>query len=249
MPHFFMNRHDLVDGTALIRGPDAKHIRTVLRNRPGDEIGLFDGAGLEYEGVIESVSSEGIRVRITRSFEAESESGVRITVAQALLKNKKMDTLIRQLTELGIYGWIPFASERSVARLEKEKRADRKARWEKISREALKQCRRGRLPKIEPKDSLNDILDMAVSYDVRILFWEEETATLDSPDLFAKHNTIEDIFMVTGPEGGFSREEVAAAREKGFVMASLGPRILKADTASIAACTLVQFLFGDMGHR
>jgi 16S rRNA (uracil1498-N3)-methyltransferase len=166
-------------------------------------------------------------------------------VAQGFLKDKKMDTLIRQLTELGISRWIPFFAARSVSRPDAARLERRAARWQKIATEALKQCRRTQPPRIETVAGFEQMLAAGVDADIKIAFWEEEQSVLPEAD---RHGRVPgDIFIILGPEGGLTSEEIALARQAGFKSVSLGPRILRAETATLAACTLVQHLYGDMG--
>lgn len=234
--------------TRVISGPDARHIKNVLRLKPGDKIGLFDRTGLEYEARIVSLSPSRVEVSILRSFYSTTESPVQIIVAQALLKNRKMDTLVRQLAELGITKWIPFVAERSVPRPVKKRLLTRSERWKKIAKEAVKQCQRSRIMEIGTLLSFKEALNIEDECDLKIVFWENES-NLISSTLLKPERHYRKIYAMLGPEGGFSEEEIERARGCGFVIASLGPRILRAETATIAVCVLLQYLFGDMGQK
>ena len=244
MNRFFIDPSKI--DTSVISGTDANHIKNVLRLKPGDKILLFDGKGLEYEAQITTLGPKRVEVSIIRSFLSTTESPVQITVAQAFLKDKKMDTLIRQLTELGITKWVPFISERSVPRPDKKRLTTRAERWKKIAKESLKQCRRGRLMEIGAVVSFEEMLDMGRDCDLKVLFWEKEAEPVRFQFLQSEGRKYNHIFAVLGPEGGFSSTEVETARNSGCVTATLGPRILRAETATVAACTLLQFFFGDM---
>jgi len=248
MRYFFIEQPATDGATALITGPDARHIKTVLRLKPGDTIGLFDGKGFEYQARIEAVSSRSVKVTVLNSFPSTAESPVEIIVAQAFLKERKMDGLVRQLTELGITRWIPFFAQRSVPRPNKKVLSARSERWQKIAKEALKQCKRGRVPEIGEPASFEAVLDQSRTCDLKIAFWENESTPLKAlpPKSEEKINT---IFVMLGPEGGFTVREIETARERGFITAALGPRILKAETATVAACVLLQYLYGDMGKK
>jgi 16S rRNA (uracil1498-N3)-methyltransferase len=248
MRFFFIEQPAAAGSTALITGSDARHIKTVLRLKPGDFVGLFDGQGYEYEAQIRSVSSNRIEVAVIRGAPAQTESSVEITVAQAYLKEKKMDDLVRQLSEIGINRWIPFFAKRSIPRPDKKHLAARTNRWAKIAREALKQCRRGRLLDIGEAVSFEAVLEMSHAYDLNIVFWEEATQPANNTVLKAGR-PIKKILVLLGPEGGFGIEEIEKASQKGFVTAALGPRILRAETATLAACVLLQYLYGDLGDR
>lgn len=246
---FHIEQSNLGEPSLIISGSDAKHIKNVLRLKPGDKIMLFDGKGLEYEAEIVALAPKKVKVSVIRSLSSALEPSVKIIIAQAFLKDRKMDGLVRQLTELGIAKWIPFISDRSVPRPDRKRLADRSKRWEKIAKEALKQCRRNCIPEISPLASFEDIMDIGRTCNLKIIFWENETEPLDFK--FLKPDVRDDgtIFVMMGPEGGFTPQEIEIARDSGFVTAALGPRILRAETATIAACTLLQYLFGDMGKK
>ena len=167
-------------------------------------------------------------------------------MAQSFLKEKKMDTLVRQLCELGMAKWVPFFSERSVSRPDKERLAGRINRWRKISIEALKQSRRTELPEINDVLTYDEVLALADECDLKIIFWENEPIPFQVPEI--SKPDIETILLVLGPEGGFTEDEIRSAKVHDFVTGGLGPRILRAETAALAACTLVQYVIGDMGQ-
>ena len=247
MRYFFAEKTVTPGEKMTLRGSDARHIKKVLRLQPGDGIGLFDGSGVAYTARIENFVTDGIVVEVLSSASAVTDSPVQIIIAQAFLKDKKMDGLARQLTELGAAKWMPFFAERSVPAPDRRRLAGRLERWQKISREALKQCKRGRFMVIEPVGTLKDVLLQARSCDAKILFWENQPQPLNRQAAVPQGATPEAIFAILGPEGGFSPTEVEAAVAEGFLTAGLGPRILRAETATIAAAALLQFLFGDLG--
>ena len=246
MRYFFIEPDALKKPKVSIEGPEMRHIKNVLRLKSGDTIRLFDGQGSEYEAAIQRVLSNRIEIDITQQFPASKESPVQITVAQALLKEKKMDRLLRHLCEIGITHWMPFISQRSVPRPGANRLPARVKRWEKILKESCKQCQRARLPEIIKMMSFEEVLQYAPSCDLTIIFYEKESATLHSRMPTIQQSEPKKILLILGPEGGFSDQEIEEARAAGFVVAGLGPRILRAETATIAACTLIQYLFGDM---
>ncbi|MGD9334062.1 MAG: RsmE family RNA methyltransferase [Desulfobacterales bacterium] len=248
MRHFFIEPSKIFGSTSIITGSDARHIKTVLRLKPGDKIGLYDGRGFEYRAEIISFSPEGINISITDRFPSTAESPVQIAIAQAFLKEKKMDGIVRQLTELGITKWIPFFAERSVSRPDNKQIKARTQRWKKIAKEALKQCKRGRIIEIGETVSFEEMLDLGESFNLKIVFWESEFKLVNS-ELPKPDRRIKTIFAVLGPEGGLTSQEIESARNRGFVTAALGPRILRAQTATLAASVLLQYIFGDMGQK
>jgi 16S rRNA (uracil1498-N3)-methyltransferase len=247
MRFFFTEKPVTLGEKMTLKGSDARHIRKVLRLQTGDGIGLFDGLGTVYTARIDNFLRDGIVVEVLGSAPAVTDSPVQIILAQAYLKDKKMDGLARQLTELGATKWIPFFAERSVPAPDRQRLAGRLERWQKISREALKQCRRGRFMAIEPVGTLQDVLLQARHCDVKILFWEDQPQPSNLQEIVQQYPSPEGIFAILGPEGGFSAAEVEAAVAEGFRTVGLGPRILRAETATITAVALLQFLFGDLG--
>ena len=248
MRRFFVESVDINGASAFISGADARHAETVLRLKPGDQIELIDGTGAVYPARIHSFFSKQVKVDLIGKATRMTESLLRITVAQAFLKDKKMDTLARQLSELGITVWIPFISERSVSRPNPQRLESRQQRWRKIAQESLKQCRRGQALQIEPTVSFEEVLSAGQSSDLKIIFWESEERTLHTLVEAGQSNKVpQSVFLIIGPEGGFTKQEVQRATGCGFQSVSLGPRILKAETAAVAAGALIQYIFGDLG--
>jgi len=246
MRYFFIDPSVITDPVVSITGSEAHHIKTVLRLKPGDSLKLFDGTGYEYDASITSISAKAVEVEIRHRIKAAAQSDVQIIVAQAFLKEKKMDDLVRKLCELGVSHWVPFFSQRSIARPDAKRLAGRSQRWNRIATEAVKQCRRIDTLQIGNAHSFQEILDFSNSCDLKIIFWENETRLL-SRELPSGDNPIKKILVMLGPEGGFTEQEVQQGLNCGFIATGLGPRILRAETATIAAVALVQYLFGDMG--
>ena len=246
MRRFFLQDTAGIGQTGIIGGTDARHIRTVLRMKPGDALVVFDGAGNDYEAEIKSLSADEVSVSPVKRIHTTMESPVKITIAQAMLKGKKMDVLARQITELGITRWVPFFSERSIPEPARVKLPRRLERWRTIVIESMKQCQRSRLTEIGDIVSFDEALAVGKSDDVKLIFWEEETRNLHEV-LDSVPDQCERIFAVIGPEGGFSEAEIEKTVSLGYRSVSLGSRILKAETAALSVCTLMQYLFGDMG--
>ena len=247
MRYFYMDSSVATQSVVTIDGSEAHHIKNVLRLKAGDHLKLFDGTGAEYEAIISSLEAATVEVEIQRKLQSDAISGIRILVAQAFLKEKKMDDLVRKLTELGIAGWIPFFSRRTIARPDKKRLAGRLQRWNRIAAEALKQCRRKNMLEIFEPLGFEAMLEFGKDCDLKIVFWENETTSVSRYFGSSTDNQLNSIMVMLGPEGGFTDQEISRARQAGFVTAGLGPRILRAETATLAACTLIQYLFGDMG--
>jgi 16S rRNA (uracil1498-N3)-methyltransferase len=247
MHYFFIEPSHLASRRACLSGAEARHIKNVLRLKPGDAVRLFDGTGVEYVGVIDTMPPGKVEVAISGSEPAAGCARLPVSVAQGFLKDKKMDRLVRQLSELGAARWMPFISDRSVARPEGGRAQTRKERWRKLAVEALKQCRRGDLMQIDDIVGFERLIECAPAHDLRIVFWEKSCEPLTAQRFSGSPAGPASVLIVLGPEGGFAEEEVRAAEAAGFISASLGPRVLRAETAAIAACAIVQHLFGDLG--
>lgn len=232
----------------VITGQDARHLARVLRLKPGEDVVVLCGDGREFLARICRIDSGNVTVAVLSEHVSKADPSIELTICLGFLKEKKMDDLVRQLTELGMSRFQPFFARRSVSRPDPARMASRVGRWEKIAQESIKQCRRGSVPEIRPAVSLDEAIRLAEGDDVKILFYENETGRERFP---ANRPTgSDDPFKVTillGPEGGLTEDEVAAAQSAGFNIRSLGPRILKAETAAAAACAIAQHVYGDMG--
>jgi 16S rRNA (uracil1498-N3)-methyltransferase len=247
MRFFFVDPAQVSGSQAVIQGSEASHLKNVMRLKRGDAVGLVDGKGFEYLARIDRLVSGRVELSITGRKRSTGMPPIRIHAAQGCLKEKKMDRLARQLSELGVARFIPFICERAVARPEPGRAAYRQERRRKIAIEALKQCRRGDLMVMEEVTTFEKIMESGRSYDRRILFWEGAAEPLTTPGVAGGGSSSPSTLVVLGPEGGFSEKEAAAAEAAGFRLARLGPRILRAETAAVAACAIVQYLWGDLG--
>ncbi|MCI5164686.1 MAG: 16S rRNA (uracil(1498)-N(3))-methyltransferase [Candidatus Electrothrix sp. GM3_4] len=215
----------------LITGPEAHHIRNVLRMQSGDSAELFDGRGAVVSGEIIQISSKEVVFQVLSRADA-SDSGVPLTLAQAVLKGKKMDLLIQKATELGVHTFLPVITRYC----EKPGRAGQQLeRWQRIMLEACKQCRRPIPMQICPPTELQELSFPEGGH--KVMPWENEAGT---PFSALELDNGQPVLVLIGPEGGFHSSEVAYAEEVGFRTVSLGPRILRAETAALAAVVLVQ---------
>jgi 16S rRNA (uracil1498-N3)-methyltransferase len=244
MRRFYIDSAACVFPKVEITGNEARHMKNVLRLREGTQVILIEGSGTEHEAVITDISSDKVSLRLLATKVSNAESPVHITIAQGFLKDKKMDLLVRRLTELGANRFLPIYCHRTVARPKSSALSRRIQRWESIAKEALKQCRRGVLMEIHPLMEFQQSLTFAEDHDLKLAFWERGELFLNQLTIDLR---IRSVFLLLGPEGGFSSEEMEIAARHGFKIVSLGPRILRAETATVSACAIVQFLFGDMG--
>ncbi len=224
------------------------YVRDVLRLGHGDKLTLFDGSGWDYPATVSSVSSHCFRLRVSEPQAGLPEPPVRLALGVGLLKAQKMDLVVQKAVELGVNEVFPVTSQRAVRTLDKERSGERRDRWERIAREASRQCGRSQVPVIHSVATLEEALDRALQVDLRLLFSVRDARPLDSIRRISPASP-EQIFALTGPEGGFSPEEEKQALEAGFLSVKAGPRTLRAETAAILAAGLIQYTFGDLGGQ
>ncbi len=243
---FYVDPGAIASPTAIITGSDVNHIRNVLRLGEGSRIRVFDGSGAEYEAGIMEVFKDRIAIELMERRESKSESPIELVVSQGFLKGAGMDGLIRPLTELGMTRWAPFTAERSIPVPDEKKTAKRLQRWRTIASESMKQCGRWRIPRISAPVDFKTVITQSDHRLLKIFFYENATTSFDSLPSNSAGTDQRGVHFVIGPEGGFSVNEAGFAIENGFHPVSLGPRILRSETAATAACTLIQHLFGDL---
>lgn len=236
----------IIEGQRLAAGtevtlPDqvAHQARDVLRLGVGDMLTLLDGVGGVYRAELVMVERKRVAARLGARSEGQAEPRVRVVLCLGMLKAAKFETVLQKCTELGVAAFVPLLTERAVAVAEATGEAKRR-RWLKIAAEAVEQCGGARLPEIsEPKPLMHALADLP-SDGVAMMPWEEAAAgamTIRNA-LHRRGETPSEVRLFVGPEGGFSAGEVALARRNGAVPVTLGPRILRAETAAIVATTL-----------
>lgn len=233
--------------TATISGPDAHHLRNVLRLKCGDKIMVFDGTGCEYMATISAMTSKAVTLRIEKqmAMAPEAEDLLRLSIGQAILKAQKMDFLVQKMTELGVSALYPFTCERSIPTVKTEKLSQKKNRWEKIAVEASKQCQRGTLLLIHDPQPLTSLLVNCQKHNLKIILWEKSSDT-NLRKVLTRLPVPETVCALIGPEGGFSAREADKAIQAGFIPVGLGPRILRAETAALAITSIIQYELGSI---
>lgn len=226
-----------------VQGEELHHMIHVLRLGVGEVVEIFNGSGKAYLAEISDIQKNSASLRIKKSLNRRSESSLTITLLQSSLKTGRMEWVIQKTTELGVSEIQPLVSLRSV--IKKEALEKKRNRWQRIAREAAKQSARLRSPTMMNPLVFEMIPDLKPEEYGILLHNSESSRRLDQVggELGGKK-----ILIAVGPEGGWDSKEVALAEKKGFVPISLGPRILRSETAGIVAVALVQFIAGDMGH-
>jgi len=223
---------------------ESRHLARVLRLKPGDTVVAVDGSGRDFTVRLEQVAVEATGT-IVGVATRDTESPFPVTLIQGLPKGDKMEAIIRAATELGVARVAPAITARTVVRLEAARAATRLTRWQRVAREAAKQCGRARLPEIDAVRPLADwITEPAPASMLRLCLWEQEGAPLGQG--LANADVPRGAMVIVGPEGGLTRDEVDAARRAGWRIAGFGPRILRTETAGPAIVAALQFAYGDL---
>lgn len=219
----------------------AHHARDVLRLRAGAEVRVFDGRGAEFDAVLETVARHEVSGRITGAAVPRPESPLRVTLAMAPLKGDRMELAIQKATELGVAEVRPVVTIRTDAAARPALKGARQERWEKVASGAAEQCGRATVPVIAPTVTLAELM-AAPPAGMRLVLLERDEG---QPALAALPRP-EAVTLLVGPAGGWEPAEIRRLAEAGFQAVSLGPRLLRAETAAIAALTAVQVLWGDL---
>ena len=243
MPRFFTQ--DITEAGGCITGEDAKHIAKVLRMKVGDELTVCDTKGRDYDCMIEEIGAGEVRLKVLSV--AQSEPDVRVHLYQAMPKADKMETIIQKAVELGAASITPVMTRRCVSRPDAKSMDKKLVRYNRIALEAAKQCGRGVVPPVLPLLELPQALEQMQRTGCSILFYENATAPAKQVIAKARESGKElEIAVLIGAEGGFDEDEVALAREHGCHILSLGKRILRCETAPLAALTILMYETGNM---
>ncbi len=246
MPRFFIEPCDVRGDVVTITGREARHIARVLRLGPGDIITLLDGSGCLYRCRIEQIEAGSVICRIMLRQAAGGEPPLRVVLLQGVAKGDRMDTIIQKGTELGVSVFLPVLCHRSVVRLDERKKAARRERWQRIAVEAAKQCRRALVPEVLEPLSWTAALETIPPGALVLVPWEEERYRSLKKELRCRARP-DELYIIIGPEGGLETREVEQACRRGAVTVTLGPRILRTETAGPAIVAMVMYHWGDLG--
>lgn len=216
------------------------HLLHVLRVQPGQPVRCFDGAGTEYHGILRHASSRTAVIDVERVTH-EPDAGCRLWLVQSLIKRDRFEWLLEKATELGVARISPMVTERTVVRPPAVRADARSSRWLRIVQAAAKQCGRATVPLLDPITPLKELLPQLQPVPLVLIPTLETTAALPLPKLVAAHGRLKDVAVLIGPEGDFTRDEVARAERYGAQPASLGRLTLRAETAAIAVLASLQY--------
>ena len=244
MVRLHVEKERLTGDVVVVTDEDHRYLTRVLRLGAGDRLTLFDGAGEEVDVEISRLGPRALELRVLARHQAPVPQGPELTLIQALARGEKLDFVVQKATELGVHRIIPVSTVRAVPQLEALRSTTRRARWQKIAREAARQSGRADLPEVEPLTTFALAVAATPRDALKLLFWEGARAQHLREVLPAQPPAR--VVLAIGPEGGFADEEVQRAREAGFVVVGLGPRILRTETAALAALAVINFALGDL---
>jgi 16S rRNA (uracil1498-N3)-methyltransferase len=234
------------DGRVVFDRDESRHIARVLRLRSGDTVVAADGAGREYTVRLESVGEEATGT-VLAAGDNDRESPIPITLLQGVPKGDKMEAIVRACTELGVARIVPVLTERTIVTLDTGRWRERARRWQRIAKEAAKQCGRAVVPPVDVPRAFDDVLARGDDPDLRLCLWEG--ARDSGASVPATLPAGAGVALLVGPEGGFASSEVDRARQHGWLTVGVGPRILRTETAGPAIIAVLQARFGDLGGR
>ncbi len=246
MPTFFVTAESISPPTIRITDQLLHHLRDSLRLHPGDELTLIDQSGTRYRTEITQVTTKAIETRVLDKTIAPPRTAPTLILAQALLKGEKMDWVIQKATELGVDRIVPIHTKHGVVKIQPERLDHQRTRWERIALEAAQQSERWTIPTIEAPTDLPRLLQQQVTTAAKFIL-AERSKDLSLTKVALPTDAQQAIVLLVGPEGGWDTEEIRLAGEAGFQALTLGLRILRAETAAIAAIAIVESRLGEMG--
>ena len=226
----------------------AGHLVRVLRLKAGDALRLFNGQGGEFDANIDSIRKHDATVRVGAHHPIERESPLQVTLLQGIARGEKMDLILQKATELGVTSVVPVNTQRSSVKLDATTTARKQEHWQGVLVSACEQCGRNRIPALAPAASLSAAVAADQSQLKLLLEPDADSASLKTLHAAAFHTAMRNptISLLIGPEGGLDPAEVQLARQAGFVSCQLGPRVLRTETAALAALAALQALAGDL---
>lgn len=246
MQRYFIMPEQIKDNYVEIVGDDVKHISRVMRMTAGNQIICSNNNDKVLLCEIVSVTPDIVKASIIRELDTMVELPIKVTIAQGLPKGDKLDLIIQKGTELGAGSFIPFSSSRSVVKWDEKKQEKKLERLQKIAKEAAEQAHRNVIPTVRPLHSLKQLIAEGTHYDVALFAYEEAGRTANHHafnEVLTTASRGSSLLVLIGPEGGFSLEEARNLQEAGFVPCSLGPRILRTETAGLYVLSAVSYHF------
>lgn len=241
MQHFFVTPDQVEKPYIYIEGSDVNHMKNVLRMKAGEELMVSDGNNWQYRCAVKEYLPEKAVLKITKKELVDTELPSKIYLFQGLPKQDKMELIVQKAVELGACQVIPVMTRRCVVKLDAKKAAKKVSRWQQIAESAAKQAGRGYIPEIRDVMTLEEALAFAGQLDVRLIPYELAEGMEHTRDVIGKIMPGQSVGIFIGPEGGFEKEEVEQAVEKGVLPVTLGKRILRTETAGLAVLSVLMY--------
>ena len=251
---FYASPNKITASLATLSTHETHHLIHVLRMTPGDEAFVFDGCGREFRCSFRKVEENQAQLEIEDALSDVIESPLHVTLAQALAKGEKFDFIVQKATELGVSAIAPLITRNSDVRLDDHQKTNRVERWQRISLEAMKQCGRRRLVEIARPRSLREFIaeqqpaKPADALQTRVTLVFSEAGGMPLAEVLQPMAQPGVVCALIGPEGGWSVDELEALKDSGFRAVTLGPRVLRTETAALVALTLIQHAMGDLSR-
>ncbi|RAK10336.1 16S rRNA (uracil1498-N3)-methyltransferase [Halanaerobium saccharolyticum] len=249
MHRFFIDQSTEVEATVIISGNDYNHLKNSLRLNIGDRVILSDGDGFDMEAEILKFHDQGAELKILSREKSKVEAETKVWLAQGLPKKSKMDLIVEKATEIGFAGLIPLESKRTIVKYDHKKKNKKQSRWQRVAEAAAKQSGRAVIPEIKDFYSSDNLKALKEEFDYVLLLWEDEKE-YSIKEFFKENNIAAEarILLIIGPEGGFSATEVSEfKKDLNARIITLGPRILRTETAGITALTAILYEKGELG--
>ena len=245
MQRFHISPGSEKEGVVTLDKDESRHALTVLRLKAGEVVELLDGQGGVFEGIVAAAERGRIKISLRGTSKKNILNRVTITLAASVIKPEGMELLVQKACELGAHVLVPLISERTVVRLSPERWASKLQRWQKIARESCKQCGQSRVPAIQPVVEFKKFVPTISAYDLSLI------PTLSGPveglrSVLNAYKSAKSILVLIGPEGDFSKNEVSQAVERGAKPVSLGPLVLRSETAALYALSVLEFYYREL---
>ena len=241
IPRIYIDQALAITDSVLLNENASHYLSKVLRMQEGRELIVFNGQGGEYSAQIKEIGKKQIAIQISQFSEGNRQSPLELHLAIGISRGERMDWVLQKATELGVTQIIPLITERTEVKIKGEKQDKKMQHWQQIIISACEQCQRNLLPILQEPQAIDNWLK-TVSTDYRFVLHHRNDQSL------SESSAPKSVTLLIGPEGGLSEEEIILAENEKFQSLRLGPRVLRTETAPVAAISLVQYLWGDLGE-
>lgn len=240
VPRIYQSIQLSSDQTIELDAQATAHLTRVLRLKPGDDLVVFNGQGGEYRATVATVERRSARIRVGEFVDKSVESPLELVLVQGISRGERMDYTVQKAVELGVTRIVPVLTERTVVNLNRERQHRRREHWQAVVNSACEQCGRTVVPEVDPIQSLHDWLNAPNKGIKLVLHHRAQSGLTQKADIQSL------VTLLIGPEGGLSSTEITAAQSTGYTPISLGPRVLRTETAAVTALSILQWTWGDL---